>query len=98
VTPAELVAKWEHRRATYLPDSSVKADTVFTEIISDLQMLDGVDATLYVDTDRAAAQLALSPKTVANYCKAGRFPGARKTGDRGGKWTIPAKALADFHS
>ena len=35
-SPAELVAKWEQLRAAYLPDSSVKADTVFTEIISDL--------------------------------------------------------------
>ena len=44
-----------------------------------------------LDSREAARVLGLKPKTVANHCAAGQFPGARKTSTgKGGRWRIPA--------
>lgn len=46
-----------------------------------------------IDTERAASMLGVTPKTVANWCAAGKFAGAQKTGSARGKWTIPRDAV-----
>lgn len=46
-----------------------------------------------LDTEAAARRLGVKPKTVANWCAAGRFSGAMKTGAARGKWTIPVDAV-----
>ena len=94
MTPAELRAKYERLAHELLPGTLAPAGEVYRRFARELEELTGIEAVaLYMDTDQAAAALAVSPKTVANWCHAGRFQGARKTGGRGGKWTIPATAI-----
>ena len=73
-----------------LPGATVPMEAVCNEILSDLIALDDMGAPLErIDTDAAAGMLGVSPKTVAHWCAAGRFPGALKTGASKGKWVIP---------
>jgi hypothetical protein len=64
--------------------------------LRELEATNGNGAAVSYDTDEAARAMAVSPKTVAGWCHAGRFPGARRTGGRGGKWIIPAAAVAQY--
>ena len=94
MTPAELRAKYQRLAQDLLPGTLAPAAEVYQQFARELEELTGIEAApIYMDTDQAAAALAVSPKTVANWCHAGRFPGASKTGGRGGKWTIPATAI-----
>ena len=97
VTPAELRAKYQRLAQELVPGTLAPAAEVYRQFARELEELTGIEAApIYVDTDQAAATLAVSPKTVANWCNAGRFPGARKTGGRGGKWTIPVQAIREY--
>ena len=93
MTRAELRAKYT-RLASELPAGALlPAGDVYSAFARELEMLGDDVALLRLDTEQAAAALGVSPKTVAHWCHAGRFPGARKTGGKGGKWTIPASQV-----
>ena len=97
MTPAELRAKYQRLARELLAGTLAPAAEVYLQFARELEELTGIEAAaIYMDTDQAAPALAVSPKTVANWCHAGRFPGARKTGGRGGKWTIPVQAIRDY--
>lgn len=93
MTPAELRGKYERLLADTVPGALVPAHEVYRVFLAELSALNGADAPLFYDTDRVATMLAVSPKTVAHWAHAGEFPGARRTGGRGGKWIIPARAV-----
>jgi hypothetical protein len=76
------------------PGAPVTVTVPREELLALLATDSGATFSGRCDTDQAARILGVSPKTVAHWCVAGRFPGARKTGTgQGGKWTIPAAAL-----
>jgi hypothetical protein len=92
MTLAEL-----HRAIENLPDGAALTLPV-VELRAALREWEahGNAVPVSYDTDEAARALAVSPKTVAGWCHAGRFPGARRTGGRGGKWIIPAAAVVQY--
>jgi len=97
VTPAELRTKYERLLADTVPGALLPAHEVYRAFLRELAHLNGgSSAPLSYDTGQAAAALAVSPKTIAHWCHAGRFPGARRTGGRGGKWVIPAAAVTAY--
>lgn len=94
MTRAELRTKYARLAADLPVGAMLPAGAVYATFVSELEALDGDGAVpLRLDTDQAAAALGVSPKTIAHWCHAGRFPGARKTGGKGGKWTIPASEV-----
>ena len=53
----------------------------------------------YLNTAAAARLLGVTSRSVLNYCRAGRFPGAFRTGggeSRGGDWRIPRESIHSF--
>lgn len=98
MTRAELLRKYEAMAEGLVPGTLAPVAEVYRQFARELMGLDGVgDEPLYVDTNRAALMLGVSPKTVANWCSAGRFEGARKTGEgHGGKWVIPLTAIRQY--
>ena len=49
--------------------------------------------TRYLSCEKVADDLDLKAKTIAVWCREGRFPGAIKSGENGGNWLIPADAI-----
>ncbi len=97
MTLAELRAKYDRLIADTIPGALLPAHEAYRAFVRELEGLNGNGAApLSYDTDQAARALAVSPKTVAHWCHARRFPGARRTGGRGGKWVIPAAAVAAY--
>ncbi len=98
VTLDELVAKWETRVQSSLPGTLVPVTAVSDEVLQDLRALEAVQPLgRGYSTEAAARILGVSAKTVAQWCQAGRFPAASKTGNaRGGKWVIPATTLHNY--
>lgn len=96
MTLSEVREKYERLVADLPPGTLLPAQEAYRAFLLELDGLGSVTAPLSYDTDQAALALALSSKTVAHWCKAGRFPGARRTGGRGGKWIIPATAVRDY--
>lgn len=73
------------------PGAPVTVTVPREELLALLATDPGVTLSGRYDTDQAARVLGVSPKTVAHWCVARRFPSATKTGTgAGGKWTIPA--------
>jgi hypothetical protein len=72
-------------------------DRILRHVIVELRGLEVADVAVSYDCDGASRLLGVKPKTVAHWCKAGKFPGARKTGGSGGgKWIIPASAIRAY--
>jgi len=98
VTLPDLLRDLEHRaRDAEAIGASAPLAAVYRQVIAELRQLEGADVAVSYDADGAARLLGVSPKTVAHWCKAGKFAGARKTGGSGGgKWVIPATAVRAF--
>lgn len=98
MTRAELLRKYERLADGLVPGTLAPVADVYRQFTRELADLEGAgDDVLYVDTDRTALMLGVSPKTVAHWCAAGRFEGARKTGEgHGGKWVIPLTAIRRY--
>jgi hypothetical protein len=90
MTLGELRQKYERMAHDFLPGTMVPAAEVYRLFAGELTQLTDIEATpMSVDTGEAARMIGVASKTVANWCAAGTFPGARKTGGRGGKWIVP---------
>ena len=97
MTRDELLRKYEHLAEGLVPGTLAPVSDVYRQFVRELTEVEGIeDALLYVDTDRAATMLSVTSKTVAHWCAAGRFPGARKTGGQGGKWVVPVAAIREY--
>jgi Helix-turn-helix domain len=98
VTLPELLQDLERRaREAEAIGASAPLATVYRQLVGDLRQLDAADVAVSYDANGAAHLLGVSPKTVANWCAAGKFAGARKTGGAGGgKWVVPATAVRAF--
>lgn len=67
--------------------------TVLTWVIEDLRRIDGEgQGREFLDTAEAADRLGVTRRTVQNWARDGRFPGADKTSTEG-VWCIPAKEV-----
>ncbi len=63
-------------------------------VVADLELMKapGIE-TRYLSCEKVAEELGLKPKTIAMWCREGRFKGAVKSGGQnGGNWLIPADA------
>ena len=49
-----------------------------------------------LSTSEAADALGVEPKTIANWAADGRFPGAKKTSPKRGRWRIPSRDVHAF--
>lgn len=98
MTLPELLLDLERRaREADAIAASAPLAAVYRQIMGELRQLRAADVAVSYDCDAAGRLLGVSPKTVAHWCKAGKFPGARKTGGSGGgKWIIPATALRAY--
>ena len=98
MTLPELLQDLERRaREAETIGASAPLAAVYRLVMGELRRLDAADVAVSYDANGAARLLGVSPKTVANWCAAGKFEGARKTGGAGGgKWVIPATAVRAF--
>lgn len=98
MTRAELLRKYERLADGLVPGTLAPVADVYRQFSRELLELEAAgEGPSYVDTERAALMLGVSPKTVANWCTARRFEYARKTGEgRGGKWVIPVRAIREY--
>jgi hypothetical protein len=100
MTLPELLAMLE-RRAEEAEEGHYTApvDRILRQVIGELRGLEVADVAVSYDCDGAARLLGVKPKTVAHWCHAGKFPGARKTGQSGGgKWIIPAPDVRAYQN
>lgn len=69
--------------------------TVYQVFVEDLDELDRIgEEPVYLTTTDVAERFEVKPKTVATWCRDGRFPNAFKTGEDGeGEWRIPTDDL-----
>ena len=89
---ADVVQRLEGRaRDAEAMDSTARIADVLRAVLRDLEQVDlsGLQPR-YVASHEAARMLGMKPKTIANWCNAGRFSGAIKSSGRAGKWLIPA--------
>lgn len=70
---------------------------VLRMVVDDLQKLDRItDEQVTLTTSDVADRYEVEPKTVAKWCRQGRYPNAWKTGEDGdGEWRIPQADLRD---
>ena len=92
MTLQELVLEFERRRAEAAQHgATAPIAAVYAIVLEELRRLDGTESVVrWMSTREAAAVLAVHTRTVARWCKDGRFPGATKTSDLTGRWRIPA--------
>ena len=75
-------------------NSSGSLAAVYEMVLADLELMEvpGVE-TRYLSCQEVADALGLTRKTVAAWCREGRFVGAKKSGEQdGGNWLIPSEA------
>jgi integrase len=96
VTLPELLATLE-RRADEAEEGHYTApvDRILRQVIIELQGLEVADVAVSYDCDGASRLLGVKSKTVANWCKADKFPGARKTGGSVGWWQVDHSGFGD---
>ncbi len=92
---SDVVAELERRRADAARyQATAPVATVLRDLIEELKRLDGIpSAERYMDSDEATEVLPVDKRTVARWCKQGRFSGARKSAGARGKWLIPASQV-----
>ncbi len=97
VTRAELIRRYEQLADALVPGTLAPVAELYQRFVRELAELDNepVD-TAFVNTEIAAGMIGVTAKTIAHWCAAGRFPGARKTGGRGGKWVVPVAAIREY--
>ena len=66
----------------------------FVEELRSVSSVEGFDRMM--STMEAASALGVKPKTIANWCADGRFPGAKKTSPKRGRWKIPSGDVYAF--
>ena len=90
----ELVLAYERRRLeAERQRSTAPLEAVYRVVLEELRSLDGVETPdRMMDTEETARVLGVAAKTAAKWAGDGRFPGARKTSERG-KWRIPARQV-----
>ncbi len=102
VTLAELRSKLATRREDYARlRAHVDAAVLLGEVLELLERVDGTETAPGRDltTRETAALLGLANhRTVEQYCRAGRLPGAYKTSGETGDWRVPAAAIEAFRS
>jgi len=77
-----------------LTGSMAPLDRVYLQVVRDLKALTGLSGLDALLTGKAAAKrLGVAPCTVADWCKDGRLPGARKTSGKTGEWRIPESSV-----
>ena len=102
MTLPEVLAQLAARRADYgRLRAQVEATALLDEVIAILERVDGTETAAGRDltTRETAARLGLANhRTVEQYCRAGRLPGAYKTSGETGDWRVPAAAIETFRS
>ena len=93
---ADLIEKYrrKQREAERVGATGSLAPT-YEDVVADLVDLraPGIE-TRYLSAEEVAEALGLKAKTVAVWCRQGRFPGAIKSGGQnGGNWCIPSDAV-----
>ena len=92
MTLDELRAKYDRLARDLPPGTLVPADVIYAQLLAELAECDGHTVPMSYNSAQAARVLGVSPKTIAHWCHAGRFPGAQRSSHRGGTWIIPAQA------
>jgi hypothetical protein len=89
---ADLLAVWQRRLTeAELVDATAPVARIYQVCIDEVRRLDGnANGQHMMSTKDAGKVLGVASRTVARYCKAGRFPGARKTSEDSGDWRIPS--------
>ena len=98
MTLAELRQKYDRLARDLPPGTLVPAEAMYAQLLRELAECDGHAVPMSYNSVQAARLLGIKSKTVAHWCHAGRFPGARRSSQRGGTWIIPAQAVRDYLS
>ncbi len=104
MTRAELIEKYSGLLRHTVPGTMVPAGGLYQQFCAELGQLTGDGAVISYDTHQAAPLLGVKSKTLTNWLNADvslprsgrRFPNARKTGRKGGKWVIPAPDIQAY--
>ena len=98
MTVPELIRQYERLRLDAdrvgSTASLARVYGTFLEELRSVGSIEGVERMM--NTAEAANELGVEPKTVANWCADGRFPGAKKTSPRRGRWRIPSRDVYAF--
>lgn len=107
ITLTELLEKTETKLRFAQEDGAMlDAARTYAAFLEDLQRLDVCSApadTVYT-TEEVARRLKVTPQTVSEYCRAGRFQAppqatfasAYRTSGDSGPWRVPASAVIHF--
>ena len=98
MTPAQLIRQYERLRLdAERVGATAPLAQVYAAFIEELRSVGGIErVACMMTTTEAASELGVKPKTVANWCADGRFPGAKRTSPKRGRWRIPSRDVYAF--
>lgn len=98
MTVPELIRQYERLRLdAERVGATAPLAKVYAAFIEELRSAGNVGGSeRMMSTTEAASELGVEPKTIANWCADGRFPGAKKTSPRRGRWRIPSRDVYAF--
>ena len=98
MTVPELIRQYERLRLdAERVGATAPLARVYATFIEELRSAgSGGGSESMMSSKEAASELGVEPKTVANWCADGRFPGAKKTSPKRGRWRIPSRDVYAF--
>ncbi len=98
MTVPELIRQYERLRLdAERVGSTASLARVYAAFIEELRSAGNAGGSeRMMSTTEAASELGVEPKTVATWCAEGRFPRAKKTSPKRGRWRIPSRDVYAF--